>query len=235
MAQVIKDAGDPSELNNFYFSVTQDSPVRRVVIEVGPGDSTVYSIESDDPTWAHGRYHEITEKLLADRSLYAKGYASAPEVPKEGTDGWRTAPWELVSDWRASAVNGLTYVLRFVLWSAIISEIGTTLVALTYYYGTYTSPEVAQNDRHNADLVLSWFRHSSAPLVAINFSYIVMVMLFIHLMKNLLVSKILLQSGNGSFFSQLSIRRNRTNTVDLAGLYVAFFALIVSTLGLVLH
>lgn len=232
---VIADAGDPDELNNLYFSISQDSPVRRVEIQIGPGDWTWYLIESDDQTWAHGRYHELTEKLLSDRSLYAKGHSSAPQAPKEGTDDWRPAPWELVSDWRAIAANFVTHALWLVLWSAVLAEIGTILIALTYYYNTYTDPDVARNDRYNADLVLSWFRHNSALLILVNVSYVVMTITFRSWMKTLLKSKVILQPSEGSFFYQLGFQRNRNDAVQLAILYLTFLIAVVGIVALLIQ
>ena len=231
LGQIVKDAGDPVELNNLYFSISQDSPVRRVEIEVGPGDWTRYFIESDDQTWAHGRYHEITEKLLTNRSLYAKGHSSAPQIPKEGTDAWRSAAWELVSDWRASVVNFATPVL----WSVVVIEILTIVVALGYYYGTYTDPTVARNYRHNANLVLGWFRHNSGLLFAVNLSYIIMVILLGRWLKTFLKSKVILQGNEGSLLSQLGFQKNRNDAVQLAILYLTFFLVVVGIVTLLVQ
>jgi hypothetical protein len=235
LSQVVKDAGDPSELNNLYFSINDDSPVRRVEIEIGPGDWTRYFIESDDQTWAHGRYYEITEKLLADRSLYAKGRSSTPEVPKEGTDAWRPAAWELVSDWRASAVGNATSVLWGVLWCVVPAGILTILIALSYYYDTYTNLEVARNDRHNAHLVLGWFRHNSALLLVVLLCYVIMIIILSHLLKRLLEAKIILRGTNNSFFSQLGFNRSRNDPVQVTLLYLTFFILIVGIVALIPH
>jgi hypothetical protein len=233
--QVVRDAGDPSELNNLYFSIHQDSPVRSVEIEIGPGDWTRYFIESDDQTWAHGRYYEITEKLLANRSLYAKGSSSTPEVPKEGTDGWRPAAWELVSDWRASAVGNVTLSLWSVLWCVVAAGIFTYLVALGYYYDTYTNAEVARNDRHNAHLVLIWFRHNSALLLIVIFCYVVMVITLDRRVKKLLETKVILHGKGSSFLAQLGFQRNRNDAVQLAILYLTFLILIVGIVALFPH
>jgi hypothetical protein len=236
LGQVVRDAGDPGELNNLYFSINQDSPARRVEMEIGPGDWTTYSIESDDQTWAHGRYYEITESLLANRSLYAKGGFSAPEVPKEGTDGWRPAAWELVSDWRASAVGNVIHALWFALWSVVVVGILTILVALSYdYYNMYTNSEVARNDRHNAHLVLSWFQYNSTFLLIVILCYAMMARILSRRMKRLLESKVTLRGSGSSFLSQLAFQRNRNDAVQLAVLYLTFLILIVGIVALLPH
>lgn len=230
LGQVVSDAGDPAELNNLYFSISQDSPIRRVEIDIGPGDWTSYTIESDDQTWAHGRYHEITEKLLADRNLYAKGHSPAPQVPKDGY--WRPAAWELVSDWRANTADYTTRTLWTMLWLGLLSQIIIILAALSYSHDTYTSPEVERSDHHNADVVLTWFGHNSVLLFFIDLSYIVMVILLRHRMRILLESKVILQNSKNSFFAQLGFQRNRNEAVALATLYLTFLILVVGIAAL---
>jgi hypothetical protein len=134
LSEIIREAGNPDELDNLYFSISQDSPPRRVDIQIGSGDWTTYLIESDDQTWAYGRYHELTEMLLADRSLYAKGHSGAPEVPQKGTgDKWRAAAWELTTNWRMTFASVAFGLLVFVL---IISIVPIPIV-LAYYYEDY--------------------------------------------------------------------------------------------------
>jgi hypothetical protein len=232
LAQVIKDADDPAEMNNFFFSIGQDSPVRRVEIEIGPGDWTRYFIESDDPTWAHGRYHEVTEKLLASRSLYAKGHASAPQVPREGTNEWRPAAWELVSNWRANIAN---YTIP-ALWIILIAEIVTITVALSYYYDDAgAKSKVAVSDRHNAEVALNWFHSNSALLAFITFSYVAMIILVRQRMRRLLRSKIILEGRGSSFFSQLGFKRNRDDAIQLATVYLTLLILMVGVAALLVQ
>lgn len=227
---IVREAGNPGELNNLIFSISQASPVRRIEIEIGPGDWTTYLIESDDPTWAHGRYFEITEELLADRNLYAKGRSSTPQVPKEGTDEWRPAVWELVSDWRASALD----YLNVVLWFVVVIEIGIIIIADLYYHNTHGNAEVARNDHHNAQLVLNWFNNNATLLFFISLSYILMIIFLSRRMKKLLESKVILQ-GSNSFISQLRFQNNRNDAVQLALLYLTFFILIVGIVTLLIQ
>lgn len=231
--QVVKDAGDPRELNNLYFSISQVSPVRRVEIEIGPGEWTWYVIESDDQTWAHGRYHEITEKLLVDRSLYAKSHSSTPQVPGRGTDNWHPAPWELTPDWRVSAVDYVNQIVRWVLGCTMVAEIGTILVSLSYYHATYTDPEQAKNDRYAANMVLEWFKHNTTWLLLLNLGYIFLVVMLNYWMKTFLSSRVILQDNNKSLLFQLGLQGNRDNLVNFAMLWLAFFSTIIGVVGLV--
>ncbi|SRR5258708_39661741 len=52
LADLIKEADEPNELDNLAFSVSQPSPARHVEISIGPGEWTTYHVESDDQTWA---------------------------------------------------------------------------------------------------------------------------------------------------------------------------------------
>ena len=64
-------------------------------MQIGYGEWTTYLVESDDQTWAYGRYHELTDNLLANRSVFAKGYSPSPQILQEGTDNkWRRAAWK---------------------------------------------------------------------------------------------------------------------------------------------
>lgn len=229
-SDLIKEAGDPAALNNLYFSISQDSPVRRVDIEMGPGDWTTYLIESDDQTWAYGRYHELTEKLLANRSLYAKGHFARPEILQESTgDKWRPAAWELVADWRVSIVKNLSRVL----WLALAIEVAPILVALLYYYDPGGHTTVERNDQHNAERVLQWFNHKSTILLLITLSYVIMVIFLERRMRYFRRSKVILQSI--SSFSQLSLRQNPNDAVQLLILYLTFFILIVGVVTLLIQ
>jgi hypothetical protein len=230
LGEIVTEAGEPNELSNLSFSISQDSPVRRVDIQIGPGGWMTYLIESDDQTWAHGRYHEITEKSLANRSLYAKGRSSTPQVPKEGTNEWRPAAWELVSDWRANAVDYLAPVL----WLIVIAEIATIIIAQVFYQNTHSNTVAARNDRHNAHLVLSWFSNNSVLLFFISLSYVLMIIFLGRRMRTLLESKVILH-GSNSFISQLKFQSNRNDAVQLAVLYLTFLILIVGIVALLVQ
>lgn len=223
LSEIIREAGNPDELTNLYFSINQDSPARRIDIQIGSGsgDWTTYLIESDDPTWAYGRYHELTERLLANRGLYAKGHSPGPQVLQKGTGNrWRPAVWELVPDWRASVAESLPKAL----WLILAIEIVPILIALAYYYDS-TNTKVSRNDQRNAEHVLQWFSNNSGVLFFITVSYVIMLIFLRRRMKTFLKSKVILQGV--SLFSQLSFRRNRDDAVQLMILYLTFLLLVV--------
>lgn len=227
LQEIIEDAGDPGELHNLHFSVSQEVPVRRVEIQVGSGDWTTYLVESDDPTWAYGRYHELTDKLLISRSLYAKGHSPSPQILKEGTDNkWRPAAWELVSNWKTSAGDDLIKAL----WTVLIFE----LVLIAYAIGTYYDPggssQVAKNDQHNAAAALGWIDKNSFIIFLVNVTYIAMILALKRWMRYFLRSVVLLQ--NDSFLLQLSPSKNRNDPIRLITLYITFGALMVSIVAL---
>ena len=180
LSEIIREAGNPDELNNLYFSVNQDSPARRVDIQIGSGNWTTYLIESDDPTWAYGRYHEITERLLANRSLYAKGHSARPEVLQKGTgDKWRPTVWELVPDWRAAIAENLLKIL----WIVLAIGIAPIPFTLIYYYDP-ANTKVGRNHQHNAEHVLQWLSNNSVILFFITVSYVIMLIFLQRRMKD---------------------------------------------------
>ena len=81
--QAIEAAGRPDRLDNLTFSIRQDDLSRSVDIQIGSDGWTFYRVESDDQTWAHGRYHERTENFLQHRGLYAKYTDPVPQTLEE--------------------------------------------------------------------------------------------------------------------------------------------------------
>jgi hypothetical protein len=229
LSEIIREGGNPDELNNLYFSISQDSPARRVDIQIGSGDWTTYLIESDDQTWAYGRYHELIEMLLADRRLYAKGHSAAPQVPQEGIgDKWRAAAWELKTSWRATFASAAFGVLVGIL--AI--SIAPIPIALAYYYNA-ANTMVGKSDKQNAEHVLQWYNNNGSTLFLLFVAYIAMLVVLRRQLKSLLRSKIALQET--SFFSQLSFRRNRDEAVQLLTLYLTFLLVIVGVIALLVQ
>jgi hypothetical protein len=229
LSEIIREAGNPDELNNLYFSINQDSPARRVDIQIGSGDWTTYLIESDDQTWAYGRYHQLTEMLLANRSLYAKGHSAAPEVPQKGKgDKWRAAVWELSTSWRATLASAAFGLLVFLL----IIAITPIPIALVYYYNA-ANTALGRTDKINAQHVLQWYNNNGATLFFIFVTYIVMLVLLRRRLKSLLRSRIALQET--SFFSQLSFRRNRDDAVQILSLYLTLLLVIVGVIALIIQ
>lgn len=228
LSEIIREAGNPDELNNLYFSISQDSPARRVDIQIGSGDWTTYLIESEDQTWAYGRYHELTEMLLANRSLYAKGHSAAPEIIQGTGNKWRSAAWELVPDWRATISD---YLLT-TLWVILAIEVAPIPFAIGYYYNA-ANTKIGRSDQHNAERILQWYNNNSVILFFITVIYIIMIIFLRRRMKSLLQSKITLQGI--SFFSQVSFRRNRDDAVQLIILYLTFLLLIVGIITLLIQ
>jgi hypothetical protein len=228
VAEIIKLAGDPDDLNNLEFSINQDAPARRVDIQIGPGDWTKYLIESDDQTWAYGRYHELTERLLANRSSYAKGHLPRPEILRNDTDDkWRSTVWELVPDWRATFADNFLKPL----WLALSVEIFPILVAMVYYFDP-TNNRVGRADQNNAEHLLQWFNDNSFILIFITLSYIFMLIFLRRWTRTFLRSKVRLRGV--SIFSQLSFRRNRDDAVQLIILYLTFLLLVIGVITLLL-
>jgi hypothetical protein len=229
LSEIIREAGNPDELNNLYFSISQDSPARRVDIQIGSGDWATYLIESDDQTWAYGRYHELTEMLLANRSLYSKGHSPRPEVPQKGAGNkWRQAVWELVPDWRATVAENLLVTL----WLILAIAVAPIPVALVYDYNA-ASTKVGRIDQHNAEHILQWYSNNSVTLFFITVTYVIMLIFLQRRMKSLLQSKVTLQGV--SFFSQLSYRRNRDDAIQLMILYLTLLLLIVGIITLLIQ
>lgn len=229
--EIIKDADDPDELNNLDFSISQESPVRRVDLHIGPGDWTTYQVESDDQTWAFGRYHELTEKLLADRALYAKSRAQTPQVLQEGSDNkWRSAAWELTKDWRISLAGpGL-----FVLWIVPIAEASFIAVAIGQYYDpSGTSKRETEANKQGALDFLHWIDHHAVILLAFSLSYLIALIALQRWLRGSLKSRVILRKL--SLFTQARFQGRNSDPIGLASFYVAFFTLIVAIIALLIQ
>jgi len=134
---LIKEAGSVRELDNLVFSIEQDEPKRYIQINIGPGDWTEYSVESDSDTWTLGRYYELTEKLLSDCTLYAKHKEPRPAMLVMQRDRyvWETVPWKVAENWRISIAAAssaapaiLPIVASFVTAVAYLVYLGDTKV-----------------------------------------------------------------------------------------------------------
>jgi hypothetical protein len=69
--ELVREAGSPNTLNNLILNVTQETPHREVLIQIGPGRRTLVTIEAEDHTWAIGRHTEVMEKLNKTHKWYA--------------------------------------------------------------------------------------------------------------------------------------------------------------------
>lgn len=165
LSEMISDAGNPAKLSNLHFSIDQTSPPSRSVeVYIGPGDWTDYRVESDDQTWALGRYHELTDKLLADRTWYAKHLAPNPE--RFGNDDhWYPTPWEVTTDWRTLFLtNGLG-----LLWALLVVEISLgAFIADLYYLPSGSSQQERLQERQSALYTIHLISHSAFIYVGLN-------------------------------------------------------------------
>ena len=220
--ELIKEAGDPDELNNLLFTISQPSPIRKIEVRIGFGRWATYRVESDDETWAYGRYHELTDKFMRDRSLYAKFHSGQPEILKEGTDDkWRTTVWEVSKDWRESLV---AVVASLPWWPLIVAA----LFAITIT-GYSVSPGSTVSDKDNHKLALQDAHHLAAHssiLTILTLCYLFTLYAYRHWMQNWIKSKIVVHRS--PLVSQFSFRGGKSGAVSLASLYVAVFAFITA-------
>lgn len=78
--------GDRDILDNLHLEALQKTPYREVSIRLGPGKWTTYTVNAEDPTWALGRYEELTERLTAHRSFLVAVATKRPEIALPGAD-----------------------------------------------------------------------------------------------------------------------------------------------------
>jgi hypothetical protein len=230
LTEVITEAGEPDELNNLYFYISQDNPVRRVEINIGPGDWTTYRVESDDQTWAFGRYHELTDRLLIDRCMYAKGAAPRPEVLHEGTDdNWRPAAWEPVKDWRIA----LSVIApSFAALLPAVAVLSAALVAFTYY----ASNGNTKNDKLDHQQLLQLIHSAGtnkAIIIGMSLSYLIGLFAVRRWLRSFLKSAVVLRKI--SLLSQFNFQNKKSDTVILASFYVSFATLIITALAMLLR
>jgi hypothetical protein len=225
--EIIKQAGDPGELNNLVFSVSQATPMRKIEIRIGFGSWTTYRIESDDQTWAFGRYHEITDKLMTDRNLYAKFRSSQPEILKEGTDDkWRTTVWEVRGDWRELFVGMAAHIPLL----PIVLAVAYAVSVIGYAVASGSNAAERQDHRqalHDAHVLAA--RSSIITILVI--AYIFTLFAYERWLRGWLRSKIVTRK---SLLSEFSFRDRGSGAVALATLYVAAFTFIVYTTSVLL-
>jgi hypothetical protein len=203
--------------------------MRSVEIRIGPGTWTTYRVESDDQTWAYGRFHELTDKLVRDRSLYAKFWSRTLKVPKEGADDrWRVAAWEPTRDWRILAI-------------ALATTLPWLLLALAVFYAIVLGVEAASpgsnpTDKENHQIALQDVHylggHATALTVSI-LSYIIILFAYQRWLRTWLRCKVILRKR--SLISQFSFRNGKSDTVGLASFYVVLFTLIVAIIALIIQ
>ena len=224
--EMIKDAGDPNELNNLSFSISQTAPMQNVEIHIGSGGWTTYRVKSTDQTWAYGRYHELTDKLMSDRSLYAKFSAGQPEILREDNK-WRTTAWEVSKDWRELG----TAVAASIPWLPLVATgcFGFVIAA----YAASPGSNAAERQSHKLALqdVHNLHTHASI-LIVLTVLYIITLYAYRAWLRSWLRSKIVLRKP--PLMSQFSFRDRKSGAVGLASFYIAVFTLIVTTVAVII-
>jgi hypothetical protein len=223
LKEVIHEAGDPDELSNLNFSINQTSPVRVIDIYIGPGDWTEYTVESDDQTWALGRYHELTERLLNSRTIYAKCRSRSPQTLREDKASiWQPAPWELAKGWRIVAINSLR-IIAGLIPGLIAAYIGLTAVSA---YTSTSDPTRQDKQTSQQSLVqMHWIGAHVVPILLLAVSYIVIVFGLRRWFKTFLTSKVILRQS--TLLGQFSFRGSASDPLALASFYAAVAALLV--------
>jgi hypothetical protein len=223
---IIREADDPDELNNLTFSISQVDPIRQVLIRIGPGDWTEYTIESTDRTWALGRYHELTDKLLKDRSPYSKAAASRPEILRDGV--WKSAEWEPAKDWRAALAgfgSGLTFMPG-------LAEIAVVFAIFSGYY--VNGPDRQdRNNHHQALQAIHWAGGNVIIIVGLTLSYLIALVACRRWLASLRRSRIILNAAPR--LSQFSFQSSTTDPVILASFYILVLTLILTGLDVLIR
>ena len=227
-AEVIKEAGEPNELNNLSFTIGQPCPTRRVEINIGPGEWTTYRVESDDQTWAFGRYHEITDRLMADRCNYTKGTSASPQIIQEGTDDkWRPAAWEADKGWqiwRAAMIPGVlafSLFAWFFLWGYAVLEAN---------YGPLKTGADRANRAH-AIKQEHWLQAHAFLMFILTVACLIGAYSWWRWLRSLLVSSVILQKTSLAY--KFSFRDRQQDSVALVSAYIALCALIVTIIALI--
>jgi hypothetical protein len=228
-AEIIKEAGEPTELNNLLFSVIQPFPPRRVEVSIGPGEWTTYRVESDDQTWAFGRYHELTDRLMADRCNYAKGTSASPQIIEERTDDkWRPAAWESDKGWLI-ALSAMAPKL-----AALSLLAGFLFVAYIPFEASF-GPVKTKADRaqHAAALRTEhWLHTHSFAVFVLMTSCLVAIYAWWRWLRSSLISAVILRKTSLAY--QFSFRNKRQDSLALASTYIALLTLIVTVIALIL-
>lgn len=161
LSKLIEESGNPKRLINFKFSAKQKNPYRRIEVTIRLDGWTYYEVASSDFTWALGRFHELTEKLLTNRRLTAKAQFPLPQVatPRQYWADWGGPLWMSVHDRHVGLVrlfkdfpawlpvfvleifvfvppsHALTISFAFLTLAYVIGSFGY----LRWMYGTYDS------------------------------------------------------------------------------------------------
>lgn len=117
LSKLIEESGNPKRLINFKFSAKQKNPSRRIEVAIRLDGWTYYEVASNDFTWALGRFHELTEMLLSNRSDWAVAQSPLPQVvtPGQYYSDWGGPLWIATYDQRVTLIRRFK---RFPIWFA---------------------------------------------------------------------------------------------------------------------
>jgi len=229
--EIINDASPKTrELSNLSFDISQDGPIERSVsIEIQPDSEwTTYEVKSDDQTWAFGRHHELTDKLLNDRNLYSKAYSARPEVPRKGAQSsWRPGTWEVVDDLRIKLVKLTVWSL---LWLPPLTAALYAAIAYSWYYpGGKTHADLVEHQ--NAITMIDWANKNKTALIIIGISYLFGLLPRNSWLASLRKSGVMLEkSGILSRYSFLTSQ----NAAALGTFYVSILILLIAIITLII-
>ena len=234
--EIIQEAGNPDGLNNLDFSITQDSPLRKVSINIGPGEWTTYWVESVDQTWAYGRYHELTDIFVRDRTIYAKCRSSRPQALREGSgDKWRPTAWEPKKDWRIIFMSALVITPFVLAFLVLVSVALIAIVAYTPSTGAgYTRQQYQQAIRTQKDSLaqIHWMGAHWAVIAGLTLSYIIILWALSRWLKTFLNSRVILRKA--TLLSQFSFRGANSDPVAVGSFYAAFLTMIITVIALII-
>jgi hypothetical protein len=227
IAEIIRDAEHPTEFTNLEFLIEQALPdIRSIEIYVGPEDWTEYRVESDDQTWALGRHHELTDKLLLDRSPYVKGRVPSPEIWGRN-NSWHSAAWESVYDRRSSTVvNSVAFIIAL-----LASEVLLFAFIMTLYFMPDGSAGGTSKSAAPASIDLSG--HSIFILTLLTIACLVGLLALRRRLASIFESKVILQKP--TLLAQFSFQTKGIDPIGLASFYVSASSFIITVIALVIH
>jgi hypothetical protein len=223
LRSLIKDAIGIRELDNFAFWVRQKDPNRYVEIEIGPGDWTMYTIESDDITWTLGRHYELTEQMLIDRSSYAKHKIPAPRlsIQKGSLLVYEDLPWKAERNWRISFQETISNVAIGV---NVVVAIFAILLAFSYFGKT-------ARQRAEANVRISQFfdSRSFVALVLLALSYGLLYVAARKLHARQLKSRVIVRKP--SLLLAFTFRDAKIDPIGLGSFYIGVAALVATVVA----
>jgi hypothetical protein len=231
--EIIEDIGlETHELSNLYFNIRQDSPIERAVtIQIGPDSQwTTYEVSSEDQTWAYGRYHELTDKLLSNRNLYSRSYSARPEVPQRGgkEGSWRRSSWEVVENWNVKILD-LAVDFSVVLFPII--EISFFFMIFAEYNPIGKTPADLAGRKYALEMI-NWTKENLAVIILLNLSFAIWLVSRHYWLASLRRSKIILERS--PVLSRFNFMSNSQDSVAIGTFYATVVTLVVTIIVAIL-